>query len=158
FAPGEETRECIPFAEEPPLFLNGISGLGSPFWKPVFESRFIGEGELWQQAVAVVESIVFLLQINMEGMAASISAPAAIRISGGLANLSGLCQRMANLAGIPVTRPVQFEATARGCAFLLAGCPGDWPEAGEDDVFQPVADARLTHRYAQWKVLMERSL
>jgi len=50
---------------------------------------------------------------------------------------------VANLAGIPVIRPAQSEATARGCAFLLAGCPGDWPEAGESNIFQPVADARL---------------
>ncbi len=67
-----------------------------------------------------MRGIVFLLQINMEGMVASISAPTTIYISGGLANLSGLCQRLANLAGIPVVRPVQSEATARGCAFLLA--------------------------------------
>ncbi len=141
-----------------PLFLNGVSGLGSPFWKPVFNSRFVGEGEVWQQAVAVLESIVFLLNVNLEGMAAYVSAPAAIDIGGGLAGLSGLCQRLANLAAIPVIRPAWSEATARGCAFLLAGYPGDWPKADKADVFQPVTDVRLTDRYARWKVLMERSL
>jgi len=141
-----------------PLFLNGVSGLGSPFWQPVFESEFVGEGEVWQQAVAVVESIVFLLQINLEGMAARMPVPVAMRISGGLSNLSGFCQRLANLAGIPVTRSVQSEATARGCAFLLAGCPDDWQTPEPDDMFWPQADAGLTDRYARWKALMESSL
>jgi len=140
-----------------PLFLNGVSGLGSPFWNPVFNSRFVGEGELWQQAVAVVESITFLLQINLEGMATYVPVPAAIHIGGGLAQLDGFCQRLANLAGIPVIRPAQSEATSRGCAFLLAGCPDDW-QAEPDDVFRLRADAGLADRYARWKALMGSSL
>ncbi len=141
-----------------PLFLNGVSGLGSPFWNPVFNSRFVGEGEVWQQAVAVVESIVFLLQINLEGMAAYVSAPAAIHMGGGLAQLDGFCQRLTNLADIPVIRPAQSEATARGCAFLLAGCPDDWQAPEPDDVFRPQVDAGLTDRYVRWKAVMESSL
>jgi len=141
-----------------PLFLNGVSGLGSPFWNPVFESRFVGEGEGWEKAVAVVESIVFLLYINLEGMAAYVSAPGQIRISGGLANLDGFCQRLANLARVPVIRSMQPEATASGCAFLLAGCPEDWLTPEPDDVFRSQADAGLTDRYARWKALMESSL
>jgi len=141
-----------------PLFLNGVSGLGSPFWNPVFNSRFVGEGEVWQQAVAVVESIVFLLQVNLEGMAAYVPAPVAVHIGGGLAQLDGFCQRLANLAGIPVIRPAQSEATARGCAFLLAGCPDDWQVPEPDDVFRPRADAGLADRYARWKALMESGL
>jgi len=140
-----------------PLFLNGVSGLGSPFWNPVFNSRFVGEGEVWQQAVAVVESIVFLLRINLEGMAAYVPAPVAIHIGGGLAQLDGFCQRLANLANIPVIRPAQSEATARGCAFLLAGCPDNWQMPEPDDVFRPQVDAGLTDRYMRWKALMESS-
>ena len=55
--------------EPPPLFLNGIAGLGGPFWKADFASRFAGEGEPWQKAVAVVESMAFLLQANLDHMA-----------------------------------------------------------------------------------------
>ncbi|GMQ99435.1 MAG: glycerol kinase GlpK [Zetaproteobacteria bacterium] len=141
-----------------PLFLNGVSGLGSPFWNPVFNSRFVGEGEVWQQAVAVVESIVFLLRINLEGMAAYVSVPAAIHIGGGLAQLDGFCQRLANLADIPVVRLAQSEATACGCAFLLAGRPDNWQMPEPDDAFPPRADAGLTGRYVRWKALMESSL
>src|SRR5574341_498993 len=55
--------------EPPPLFLNGVAGLGGPFWKADFASRFEGEGEPWQKAVAVVESMAFLLQANADHMA-----------------------------------------------------------------------------------------
>jgi len=61
-------------ARPPPdlLFLNGIAGLGGPFWQARFESRFVGNGaaEPWQKAVALVESIAFLLRANIEQMAA----------------------------------------------------------------------------------------
>jgi len=142
---------------EPLLFLNGVSGLGSPFWNPEFASRFVGKGEVWQQAVAVVESIVFLLQVNLEGMAAYVPTPGQIRISGGLSSLAGLCQRLANLTGVTVVRSMQAEATARGCAFLLAGCPDGW-RTEPDDVFRPQIDTGLTDRYLRWKALMESSL
>lgn len=75
---------CLQDVGDVPLFLNGVSGLGSPFWEPVFESRFIGDGDLWQQQTAVEESIVFLLQINLQGMAAYVPTPTAIHIGGGL--------------------------------------------------------------------------
>ena len=141
-----------------PLFLNGVSGLGSPFWHPGFASRFAGEGEVWQQAVAVVESIVFLLQINLEGMTACTSPPVEIRLSGGLAGLDGFCRKLASLSGVPVHRPVQLEATARGCAFLLANCPHHWPQSDAGALFRPHEDAGLRRRYARWKALMGNSL
>jgi glycerol kinase len=62
-------------AGTPPLFLNGIAGLGGPFWKADFVSRFEGEGEPWQKAVAVVESMAFLLQANIDQMSRTVPAP-----------------------------------------------------------------------------------
>ena len=47
---------------EIPLFLNGVAGLGAPFWVADFPSHVIGDGEPWQKVVAVAESIFFLLQ------------------------------------------------------------------------------------------------
>src|SRR5512139_2263257 len=65
--------------EEPPLFLNGIAGLGGPFWKPDFASRFVGDGEPWLKAVAVVESIAFLLQANLDEIDQYVPAARRIR-------------------------------------------------------------------------------
>ncbi|MFP4610062.1 MAG: FGGY family carbohydrate kinase, partial [Thiohalophilus sp.] len=100
-----------------PLFLNGVSGLGAPYWRADFRSRFIGgDGEPGQQAVAVLESILFLLQTNLTCMHRQLTPARRLQVTGGLAHLDSLCQRLADLGQIPVYRPAECEATARGSA------------------------------------------
>ncbi len=139
---------------EPLLFLNGIAGLGGPFWKPEFASRYVGEGEPWQQAVAVVESIVFLLQANSDEMAQYLPPAGRIRVSGGVSRLDGLCVRLAALSGLPVHRREDPEATARGIAYLAAGRPAQWNSAGDEQIFMPAEDAALRERYRRWRAMM----
>ncbi|HLW79738.1 MAG TPA: FGGY-family carbohydrate kinase, partial [Terriglobia bacterium] len=91
--------------EEPPLFLNGIGGLGAPYWRPRFRSRFMGRGEGSQRLTAVVESVPFLLMENLDRMQAAGLGLRRLRLSGGLAQLDGICQRMADLSALPVERP-----------------------------------------------------
>lgn len=139
---------------EPPLFLNGIAGLGGPFWKPDFASRFVGAGEPWQMAVAVVESVAFLLQANIEEMAKYVPPAARIRVSGGVSQIDGLCRRLAALSGLPVHRRDDAEATARGIAYLAAGRPASWNLAATEQVFAPGEDAGIGARYRRWRALM----
>ena len=141
-----------------PLFLNGISGLGSPYWIPGFPTRFVGEGEDWEKVVAVVESIIFLLQANLEEMLKLSSPPQQIQISGGLASLDALCQRLADLTGLPVYRPVEREATARGTAYLLAGGPASWPETELGVWFKPAPNPPLIERYRHWRDAMQTAM
>jgi glycerol kinase len=138
----------------PPLFLNGISGLGAPFWRADFPSRFEGAGEPWLRAVAVVESIAFLLQANQEELAAYVPPPARIRISGGVSRLDGLCQALADVAALPVHRRDDPEGTARGIAYLAAGRPADWGGDAREDVFTPREDAPVRGRYRRWRELL----
>lgn len=157
--------------DEPPLFLNGIAGLGSPFWQPEFVSRFNGEAavqgstniardrkseatEPWQKVVAVAESIVFLLQANLDEMNRLASPFEQLFVTGGLSAVDALCQRLADLSGRPVYRPVEHEATARGTAFLLAGQPAEWPEAEFGAWFRPSANDALCARYRHWREAM----
>jgi glycerol kinase len=154
----QKLPEWLAQASEPPLFLNGISGLGSPFWVPDFASRFIGEGEPWQKAVAVAESIVFLLQENLRESAYFASQVENIHISGGLARYDGLCQRLADLSALPVYRPGEHEATARGTVYLLAGCPEVWPEAARGIWFKPRENSALTARYQRWREALSQAL
>ena len=142
---------------EVPLFLNGIAGLGGPFWKADFVSRFEGEGEPWQKAVAVVESMAFLLQANIDHMAAYVSAARRIRVSGGVSRLDGLCRRLAAVSGLPVHRREDPEASARGIAYLAAGRPALWNTAATDEVFAPAPDAALRTRYRRWQDLMQEA-
>ena len=144
---------------EPPIFLNTVGGLGAPWWKPGPEPGFNGGTPSTSAAiVAVLESIIFLVQVNVALMCNSNSGVKNIQISGGLSNLDGLCQKLANLSGLPVHRPVQVEATARGIAWQAAGCPEDWPSGGPGETFEPVEDAALAARYLQLTEILEESL
>jgi glycerol kinase len=141
----------------PPLFLNGIAGLGGPFWKADFVSRFEGEGEPWQKAVAVVESMTFLLQANVDQMAKYVPPARRMRVSGGVSRLDGLCRRLAAVSGLPVHRREDPEASARGIAYLAAGRPAGWNAAAGEDVFAPAADHELRARYRRWLALMQEA-
>jgi len=144
--------------ERPPpslLFLNGIAGLGGPFWQARFESRFVGEEtEPWQRAVALVESIAFLLQANVDHMAPYVPPLRRIRVSGGVSRLDGLCTRLAALSGAPVHRRDDPEASGRGIAYLAAGRPPQWNTGAREDIFPAQADAGLRDRYRRWRLLM----
>jgi glycerol kinase len=142
---------------EPPLFLNGIAGLGGPFWKADFESRFVGAGEPWQKAVAVVESMAFLLQANLDHIGQHVPPARRVRVSGGVSRLDGLCRRLAAVSGLPVHRREDPEASARGIAYLAAGRPAGWNTAAPEEVFAPRADAGLRARYGRWRELMREA-
>lgn len=143
---------------EPPLFLNGISGLGAPYWVADFKSRFSAEAEPRQMVVAVAESIVFLLQVNLDLLQKLASPLEQIIASGGLTWYEGLCQRISDLSGLPLYRPAEYEATARGTAWLLTGKPRDWPETEPGVWFKPRANPALRSRYERWRTAMEAAL
>jgi glycerol kinase len=137
--------------EEPPLFINTVGGLGAPWWQSGPEPYFSTPTPAAAEAmVAVVESILFLLQVNIALLRQHYPAIEAIRVSGGLANLDGLCQKLANLSRLEVRRPHQLEATARGIAWQAAACPVDWPSAGAGETFTAEQDEKLHARYARF--------
>jgi glycerol kinase len=150
----QSLAEWLARPQEPPLFLNGIAGLGSPFWRPEFASRFVGEAAPWQKVVAVAESIVFLLQANLDEIKRLASPFEQLFVTGGLSAVDALCQRLSDLSNLPVYRPVEHEATARGTAFLLAGQPADWPETELGAWFKPGVNEALRARYQRWREAM----
>ncbi|MBI3899521.1 MAG: hypothetical protein HY308_14685 [Gammaproteobacteria bacterium] len=143
--------------ETPPIFLNGVGGLGAPYWQPNFASRFVGAAAPSAQAVAIAESIVFLLAVNIERLHVVGDALRTLLVTGGLARCDGLCQRLADLTGLPVQRPQEHEATARGLAGLVAGVAADWP-ASVGIPLLPIANAAFTARYAHWRAAMDDAL
>jgi glycerol kinase len=136
-------------ALDPPLFLNGVSGLGSPYWLSDFASGFVGEAGVEARALAVLESIAFLVRVNLEEMAPHGPPWRRIVVTGGLAASGLFCRRLASLAGVPVWRSREPEATARGLAWLVAAGPAGWGAAAGDD-FLPAANAPLAARYRDW--------
>ncbi len=142
---------------EPPLFLNGVGGLGAPYWRHDFESSFVGDGDELASLRAVVESIAFLLCVNLERMQ-SACVLKRIAISGGLARCDYLCRALAAQSGLAVARLRQCEATARGAAFLAAGGPRSWQPVPVEAQFPPAPDPALDARYHRWRSALEGGL
>ncbi|TPW18251.1 MAG: glycerol kinase [Halothiobacillaceae bacterium] len=142
----------------PPLFINTIGGLGSPFWETRLSPAYIGEGNCAARFCAVLESILFLIQTNLDEMNYSVEAPTQIVLSGGIATLDTLCQKLANLSGYRLLRPAQSEASARGLAFLLAKTPHNWQPIDHPDLFLPQNDTPLQQRYQAWLTALEERL
>jgi glycerol kinase len=140
--------------DEPPVFINTIGGLGSPWWQSGPSPTVLGDGEPWQRAVAVAESILFMLQANLETMGEAGLTVSRVQISGGLARFDGLCQRLASLAQLPVYRPAETEATCRGIAWLAAGSPSRWPKPGRGRVFKPQPNLALDNRYRKFRQIL----
>jgi glycerol kinase len=139
-----------------PFFLNGVSGLGSPFWVPDFDSRFIGTGSDLQQCRAVLESVAFLIKANLDEMDRHRAPAARLVASGGLAENRLLCRLLAALAELPVDRSSDREATSRGLGFLLAGEPAGF-RGPPPERFEPEAAEPLLARYLKWLELMREA-
>jgi len=133
--------------ERAPLYLNGISGLGSPDWVPDFPSHFVGEGDAFQCLAAVYESIAFLIQRNLERLTQRVPITR-LRISGGLARHDWLAQRIADLSGLTVARPADTEATLAGLVHLASGGAVIVPSPVSE--FLPRHDPVAARRYRDW--------
>ncbi len=138
---------------EPLLFLNGIAGVGSPFWISDFRSRFVGEGTVAARLLAVLESIVFLIRVNLDELQPHGPPLARLVLTGGLSANDAFCRRLADLAGIPLWRSRETEATARGLAWLVAAPATRWPPGAGEEI-HPREDAALHARFARWRVAM----
>jgi glycerol kinase len=101
----------------PPIFVNSVSGIGSPWWCNAGKPELVGENIVYDGRfyVAIIESIIFLIFKNIQQLA---TPPENIFISGGLSQLDGICQKLADLSRINVVRYSEAEASARGCAWL----------------------------------------
>lgn len=137
---------------EPPLFMNGVGGLGAPYWQPSFPVEFVGDDDCSDLArlAGVLESVAFLLSVNLEALDSS-AALTRIRLTGGLARSDYLCRRLADASHLPVERCSVAEATARGTAFLAAGEPAGWSAVPVEREFTPAADAALNARFSRWR-------
>ena len=154
----EQLPEWLAQISNPPLFLNSVGGLGSPWWRQLPTPLFVPDDATLskaERAVAVVESIVFLLQCNLERMMRHTTIEC-LRVSGGLSQLDDLCQKLANLSGLPVERCDDPEASARGIAWLAAGQPTNWLVPEDIPRFLPQPDTPLQDRYRGFIDLLQQ--
>lgn len=111
--------EALPDDKELPLFLNGVGGLGSPWWQADVNSEFIGHGDTLQRFGALIESIAIMLAANFALMTQHGPPLHRLLVMGGMSRSNWLCRRLAASCGTAVER-VAPEATARGAAALAA--------------------------------------
>ncbi len=157
--------------QPPALFINSVGGLGSPWWRQPGDPYFVMLEDppesltpsdqpltLAQKASAVLESIVFLINANIQKIV-EVSQPRLdyLVLSGGLARVDSFCQKLADLACRPVLRPDEVEATLLGAAALVR--PGI-READSGDCnhhqFQPQVNPRLHQRFEQFLDILNR--
>jgi len=159
---GDEAEENLAHWFEkypnPPLFLNGVAGLAAPYWIPDFASRFIGSGCAEEKILAVAESILFLIKVNIRLLQQYSQKVTFVRVTGGLSNSDCLCQKLANLLQLPIVRSDQTEATAMGLAFLTAGSPTTWQKPANGASFSVQQDKTLLERFNAWESAMNREL
>lgn len=147
-----------------PLFINAIGGVGSPFWYSRLPSRFLIEDNdtvNWEiKSVAVLESILFLLVINLDTIRSLGKALNLLYCSGGLSKMNRFCQSLADLSGLKVVRLEQPEATLLGIAILAQTGEDELRclKEGADDEFVPSRSdglSGLRERCARFRRYME---
>ena len=138
-----------------PIFINTIGGLGSPFWESGIQPRFLDENKTYhdyskqQCMAALMESIAFLLVINIEEMKKHGVEIKKLLLSGGMSKDHHLCQCLANISSVTVMVSSLKEATSRGAAWLAFQQP-DWKNiAGKE--FYPNNNEKLLKRYTVFK-------
>jgi glycerol kinase len=147
---------------DPPLFLNGVSGLGSPFWVSDFQSAFVGSGDLRERLLAVLESVAFLITVNLAELRRLAPGLRRVLVTGGMSGNDTFCATLAAACGMPVERRAATEATARGLAGLL-GADVAGQGQGTSKAFPPDAAAAaaaygLTARYERWLSAMRLAI
>ncbi len=105
-------------------------GLGAPHWDPEARGAIFGltlGATQAHLARAALEAVGYqTLDLVETMMKDGGSAPAVLRVDGGMAANDWLCQFLADLLGIRVERPTDLETTARGAAFHAGLAVGLW--------------------------------
>jgi glycerol kinase len=98
-----------------------------------------------------VESIAFLLNANLELMRQHLPQLDTLLVGGGLSACTYLCECLADLSQLNVTRLSQRELTARGLAYLIAGQPENWQREATTQRIAAQANPALLARERQWR-------
>ena len=150
------------------FLIPAFTGLGAPYWDAHARGALLGLTRASGRAEivrAALEAVCFQTRDLLEAMTADGAAvPGTLRVDGGMVVNDWLMQRLADLVGCAVERPVVAETTALGAAALaglgagvfagLSDIAAFWQSAGR---FQPALDeAERNRRYAAWQDAVRR--
>jgi len=153
-------------------FVPAFTGLGAPYWDPdargaiVGLTRDMGAAEI---ARAALDAVCYQTRDLLDAMAkdmkrSGLHAPKALKVDGGMVRNDWFCQRLADLTGLPVDRPVVTETTALGAAYLAGLAAGLFKDTKEiaarwalDRRFVPeMKPAARNALYEGWKSAVKR--
>ena len=142
-------RQDVP---APPLFLNSLDGLGSPWWQPGPEPDFVAVNQAETHPpeallLAVLESIAFLIRANVDAMTETVGEPRRMVVSGGLSQSDTVCGLIADVLGCDLQRLDAVEGTALGLWCRLQN------RTLERDRFHHInssPERNLERRYRRW--------
>jgi glycerol kinase len=155
----EDIQASLGRVQNPPLFLNTVDGLGSPWWQSGIEPVFVRQGRVIAVAdlgidsaiSGLLESLAFLIRVNLDIME-SLAGPAhRLVLAGGLSQSRELCQRIATLLDRDVHRLTAVEATAMGLFYHLAE-----QSSGHSALerIPPHSAMSVENRYREWLSIM----
>jgi glycerol kinase len=144
-------------------------GLGAPYWDSDARGAIFGltlGASAAHLVRAALEAVAYQSRDLTDAMVADgASAPAAIRVDGGMTANRWLCQFLADILEVPVERPANLEATALGAAFHAGLATGVWtsladlPAAARSDRFAPrMGSAERERLIGGWKDAVRRTL
>ena len=127
-----------------------LQGTGTPGWDAGVRGTLLGldlgttRAEL---ARAVVDGVLHQVADAVEAIAEAVPVER-VRLDGGLARSDWIAQRLADLAGLVVERPVRTDATAIGAAAMAGLAAGFWdePDALPDLAIGLVAEPTLSEQ------------
>jgi glycerol kinase len=140
-----------------------FTGLAAPEWDMYARAAIIGMSSGTNRLHIIragLESMAYQTKDVVDLLLASGEIEMTeLRVDGGAANNSILCQFQADILGIPVTRPKNTEATVTGAAYLAGLSGGLWKDLDEvaslwqeERVFEPhMSEERCEQLYAGWK-------
>jgi glycerol kinase len=158
-------------------FVPAFSGLFAPYWDMSARgviaglTRYVNRAHIVRATLA---AICYQTRDVIEAMRADWRPRpgddqgiefTALKVDGGASANDFLMQLQADVLGVPVVRPIVYETTALGAAYVAGLATGVWDNLAElrsnwsvDRVFAPSWDeTRRESAYAGWKRAVERS-
>jgi glycerol kinase len=145
-------------------------GLGAPHWDPEARAAIHGltlDATVAHLARAALEAVAYQTFDLLRAMEADGCAPpVSLRVDGGMAANSWLCQFLADIVDCRVDRPSNLETTALGAAFLAGLATGVWRDLDEvsktwnaAESFNPAMKAEQRDKLLEgWSKALNRTL
>lgn len=154
------------------VMVPAFTGLGAPYWDAEARGAIFGltrNSGPAEFARAALEAVAFQTHDLLAAMRADWPGghgDTVLRVDGGMATSDWTMQRLADILGAPVDRPMVTETTALGAAWLAGSAVGFYGDQAAfakgwalDRRFEPAMEAETReNRLARWKDAVSRTL